>query len=207
MQINLKTTILASSALAGLLNLIQFAESYDQHARAAFAPAWADAATNAPAKTAAAKDAVATPAPTTSTAASISDPALAAAGKLTSAGLNPIFAASYLAVQSKTGTPWQLLAAVHETETGQSNDTSRKSYAGAIGPMQFMPGTFSRYALDGDGNGTKDITDFDDALLSAGNYLRAGGADKGHYYTALYNYNHSSTYVNHVLYIAHKLGL
>jgi hypothetical protein len=204
-QINLKTTILASSALAGLLNLIQFAESYDQHARAAFAPAWADAATNTPAKTTSIKNTVATPSPTAPAPAS--DPSLAAAAKLSTAGLNPVFAPNYLSVQTKTGTPWQLLAAVHETETGQSGDTNRKSYAGATGPMQFMPGTFSRYALDGDGNGTKDITDFDDALLSAGNYLRAGGAAGGHYYTALYNYNHSSSYVNHVLSIAHKLGL
>jgi membrane-bound lytic murein transglycosylase B len=131
----------------------------------------------------------------------------AAQAKLTAAHLKPEFAASYLSVQAKTGTPWQLLAAVHKIETGQSGDSAIRSYAGAQGPMQFMPATFAHYAMDGDANGTTTITDFDDALLSAGNYLRAGGADKGRYSAALYNYNHSYAYVNNVMAIARRLGL
>ena len=96
---------------------------------------------------------------------------------------------------------------MHYTETGQSDNTARRSYAGAVGPMQFMPATFAHYAQDGDGNGTKDITNFQDSLLTAGRYLAAGGADKGRYENALFNYNHSSVYVTHVLSIAHRLGL
>ena len=43
--------------------------------------------------------------------------------------------------------------------------------AGATGPMQFMPATFALYAADGDGNGTTDITNLSDSLLTAGRYL------------------------------------
>ena len=92
-------------------------------------------------------------------------------------------------------------------ETGQRGDTTITSYAGAIGPMQFMPATFRAYSLDGDGDGVKSITDLDDAVFSGANYLRAGGADKGRYHTALYNYNHSNVYVGKVLTIARRLGL
>lgn len=214
MPFNLKTTIIASSALAGLLNLIQFTSSYNQQAKASFAPSWAEAAParptgtpiSPPAATAAtvAPTAPAAPAPAPT---AITGPVATVQAKLTSAGLKPAFAASYLAVQTQTGTPWQLLAAVHRLESGQSGDTDRRSSAGATGPMQFMPATFNHYALDGDGNGTKDITDVDDALLTAGRYLAAGGAARGSYQTALYNYNHSNAYVANVLTIAHRLGL
>jgi len=213
MPFNLKTTIIASSALAGLLNLIQFASSYNQQAQASFAPSWAEAASARPAGSPIASPATAaTVAPTAPAApapapTAITGPVATVQAKLTSAGLQPGFAASYLAVQSQTGTPWQLLAAVHRLESGQSGNTARRSSAGATGPMQFMPATFNHYALDGDGNGTKDITDVDDALLTAGRYLAAGGAARGSYQTALYNYNHSNTYVANVLTIAHHLGL
>jgi membrane-bound lytic murein transglycosylase B len=209
MTLNLKTTLLASTALAGVLNLAQMAGSYQ--AQVSFA---AEQASNtstpkaAPAKVARAT-AAATPAPTPvpTPVPAPPNPVVAAQTKLAAAGLSPTFAANYLDVQAKTNVPWQILAAVHKIETGQSGDTARKSYAGATGPMQFMPATFAHYALDGDANGTKDITDLDDALLTAGRYLAAGGADKGNYRTALYNYNHSNTYVNNVLGIAGRLGL
>jgi membrane-bound lytic murein transglycosylase B len=209
MTITLKTTILASSALAGLLNLANFSANYNQRLQASFTPSWAESATPTPAPVKAATAAVA---PTPQPLAAITTPpppapADIATTKLAAAGLKSQFAASYLSVQAKTGTPWQLVAAVHVTETTQSDNTARSSSAGAIGPMQFMPGTWRAYALDGDGNGTTDITDLDDALLTGGRYLAAGGAAKGNYNNALYNYNHSNTYVAHVMAIARRLGL
>jgi membrane-bound lytic murein transglycosylase B len=214
MQITLKTTILASTALAVMLNLIQFAVTYRSPARAD--ASWVDVAAKqiapTPKPAAPKARAIATETNTETTAGATLTAAsdtmtTAVAAKLSAAGLKPDYAANYLDVQTKTGTPWQLLAAVHKVETGQRGDTAVKSYAGATGPMQFMPRTFAHYAMDGDGDGVKQITDLDDALLSAGNYLRAGGADKGKYNTALYNYNHSNAYVNKVLSIARKLGL
>lgn len=129
------------------------------------------------------------------------------AERLTAAGLKPDYAAIYLGVEAQTGTPWQLLAAVHQVETGQRGDTSTTSSAGAQGPMQFLPSTFQSYGMDGDDNGTRDIHDLDDAMLSAGRYLAANGAAKGHYRDALYHYNHSEAYVSRVMGIAHQLGL
>ena len=73
--------------------------------------------------------------------------------------------------------------------------------------MQFMPATFRIYAQDGDGDGAKDIHNLDDAMLTAGHYLAAGGATRRQYSTALYHYNHSSSYVGKVLNLAHRLGL
>jgi membrane-bound lytic murein transglycosylase B len=219
--LNLKTTILFSSAIAVALNVGQFFATYQQR-EAAFAPSWAQAAGESTAQdtTAAAKVQPAQTGQTavvadTSTVAAApaaivpaADPGAAAASvRLASAGLKPDYASLYLAAQAKTGTPWQLLAAVHEVETGQSGSTTRSSYAGATGPMQFMPATFAHYALDGDGDGITDIHNVDDAVFSAGNYLRAGGADRGAYSDALYNYNHSYSYVDRVLGIARQLGL
>lgn len=213
MTTGLKTTLIASASLAGLLNIIEFTNSYAQQAHASLVQSSAQTVSARPAIVAKA-EVVASPVVTPATTApaappvqSAPDPVAAAQTKLASTGLKPEFAASYLSVQAETGTPWQLLAAVHRVETGQSGDTSRASSAGAVGPMQFMPATFAHYALDGDGNGTATITDFDDALLTAGRYLAAGGAARGNYQTALYNYNHSNTYVNNVLAIAHRLGL
>src|SRR5262249_38651869 len=123
------------------------------------------------------------------------------------AGLNPVYAGLYLSVQQHTGTPWQVLAAVHHYETGQAGTTTRTSSAGATGPMQFLPATFARYAADGNGDGQADIHNLDDAMLTAGRYLAAGGAGRGQYSTALYHYNHSWSYVSRVLDLAHQLGL
>lgn len=129
------------------------------------------------------------------------------AATLAAHGLNPQFAAQYLAAQKATGTPWQLTAAVHVVETGQSGTSAVTSYAGAQGPMQFMPGTFRAYGLDADGDGSADITNVNDAILTGANYLRAGGAASGNYVGALLTYNHSTRYANHVLGIAQSLGL
>ncbi len=221
MTTGLKTTLIASLSIMGLLNLFTFAATYNQHAQASFAPGWAETvsakSSPGPATVTQATPATSLPsdaAPTTDQPAAeptpnltAPDPVLAAQTKLTAAGLKPTFAANYLAVQARTGTPWQLLAAVHSVETGQSGDTTRTSSAGATGPMQFMPATFAHYALDGDGDGTATISDLDDALLTAGRYLAAGGADKGNYRNALYNYNHSDAYVTKVLWITNRLGL
>jgi soluble lytic murein transglycosylase-like protein len=215
MRINLKSTILLSSSLAVLLNVGHFLVSYPKSKDAFFtSSAYADTASvkaqaAAPAKPSPLPRLSAT-APGSSNSPSASVPtadAVSVAAELSRAGLRSDFASLYLSVQHQTGTPWQLLAAVHRAETGQSGNTNRSSYAGATGPMQFMPATFNHYALDGDGNGTKDITDVDDAMLTAGRYLAAGGASRGQYSQALYNYNHSSSYVSQVLGTAHRLGL
>ena len=50
------------------------------------------------------------------------------------------------------------------------------SWAGAFGHTQFMPSTFLRIAVDGDGDGRRDIVDsVPDALASTANYLAKAG--------------------------------
>lgn len=55
-------------------------------------------------------------------------------------------------------------------------DAMKGSWAGAMGQPQFMPSTFTGYAVDGNGDGRKDIwTDLDDVFSSAANYLASIG--------------------------------
>lgn len=54
------------------------------------------------------------------------------------------------------------------------------SWAGAMGNMQFMPSTFTKYAVDRDGNGKIDIwSSMPDAFASAANFLRGIGFRPG----------------------------
>ncbi len=56
----------------------------------------------------------------------------------------------------------------------------RGSWAGAMGLPQFMPSSFAKYAVDGDGDGKRDIwTDVPDALASVANFLRKQGWQPG----------------------------
>lgn len=127
-------------------------------------------------------------------------------GALAKAGLKTQFAGLYQKASEKYGVPWQIIAAVHVTETHQSGTAVVTSYAGAQGPMQFMPATFAHYAQDGDGDRIPQINNVQDAVFSAANYLKANGAAQGRITNALFCYNHSMAYVNHVLGIAQSLG-
>jgi len=99
----------------------------------------------------------------------------------------------YREAASKFGIDWKLIEAVHQVETGKSGDTCKGSYAGATGPMQFMPGTFRAYQNEG-GN----ICSLHDSVFAAANLLASGGADSGDIDSALFNYNHSMSYVQKV---------
>ena len=60
-----------------------------------------------------------------------------------------------------------------------SADEMESSWAGAMGHFQFMPSTFKAYALDADDDGKINIWhDFDDAVISAANYLSHMGWKK-----------------------------
>ena len=98
---------------------------------------------------------------------------------------------------------WTLLAAIGQVETGHGA-TKASSYAGAQGPMQFMPATFATYGVDGDGDGDRDISDPADAIFSAAHYLCSNGAGRSAEATAraIWHYNHADWYVALVLKLA-----
>ncbi len=54
------------------------------------------------------------------------------------------------------------------------------SWAGAFGHTQFMPSTYARIAVDGDGDGRRDlVASIPDALASTANYLKQAGWRSG----------------------------
>lgn len=83
----------------------------------------------------------------------------------------------YKAAGEKYGIPWQILFGLHKTETGCRNGPILSGYgSGAQGPMQFMPGTWRAYGVDGDGDGVADINNAKDAIHGAANYLAKHGS-------------------------------
>ena len=84
----------------------------------------------------------------------------------------------------------------------QSRTANRVTYARAMGPMQFLPGTWSRYASDGDGDGKADVQNVYDASLAAARYLCSGGLnlrDPSQVMAAILRYNNSIAYARNVL--------
>ncbi|TXI58126.1 lytic transglycosylase domain-containing protein, partial [Mycolicibacter arupensis] len=83
-----------------------------------------------------------------------------------------------------------------------SNAPGRVVYARALGPMQFLPGTWSRYAADGDGDGRADPQNVYDATLAAARYLCSGGMnlrEQSQVLTAILRYNNSMAYAENVM--------
>jgi membrane-bound lytic murein transglycosylase B len=84
----------------------------------------------------------------------------------------------------------------------QSGGGGRVSYARAMGPMQFLPGTWARYASDGDGDGQADPQNLYDATLAAARYLCSGGLnlrDESQVLSSILRYNNSMPYARNVL--------
>jgi membrane-bound lytic murein transglycosylase B len=104
------------------------------------------------------------------------------------------------------GLRWTLLAAVGQVESGHGRNNGPSS-AGAIGPMQFMPGTFASYGVDGDADGIVDAFSPADAIFSAARYLCASGYDgtPAGDQRALLAYNHAQWYVDLVLATERKI--
>jgi membrane-bound lytic murein transglycosylase B len=84
----------------------------------------------------------------------------------------------------------------------QTVQAGRVTYARAMGPMQFLPGTWARYASDANGDGKADIQNLYDASLGAARYLCSGNLnlrDRSQVLSAILRYNNSMAYAQNVL--------
>jgi Transglycosylase SLT domain len=103
----------------------------------------------------------------------------------------------YREAQRRFQVGWHVLAAVNFVESAFGRLRS-PSWAGALGPMQFLPSTWRAYGLGGN------VHDPRDAILGAANYLNASGAPHDNR-RALYAYNPSHAYVEAVLRYAERM--
>jgi membrane-bound lytic murein transglycosylase B len=77
----------------------------------------------------------------------------------------------------------------------------------AVGPMQFIPSTWARYEVDGNGDGVADPQNLYDAARAAADYLCTAGGDlstDAGIQRAVFAYNHSDAYVAKVLSFAQE---
>ena len=102
------------------------------------------------------------------------------------------------------GLSWTVLAAIGQIESADGQNMG-PSTAGALGPMQFLPSTWTTWGTDGFGDtGAPNIMNPYDAVPSAARLLCADGAASGGQglRAAIFDYNHASWYVNEVLTLA-----
>jgi len=87
-------------------------------------------------------------------------------------------------------------------DTDQGKLDTDTVYDRAVGPMQFLPGTWAGLGRDGNGDGKADPNNVADAALATADYLCIGGGnmlDREDLLAAVFRYNRSWEYVSHVL--------
>lgn len=95
-----------------------------------------------------------------------------------------------------------------------SAGSMRGGWAGEIGPMQFLPSSYMKYAIDFDGNGRRDlVTSVPDMLASAANFLKANGWRAGQpwgpgtaNYNAIREWNKAEVYQRTIAVMSQKLA-
>lgn len=132
--------------------------------------------------------------------------------------------------QPGCGLGWNTLAAIGDSESGHGShggallaatgystprilgprlplaDTDNGTWDGdtvndrAVGPMQFIPSTWATWGADGNGDGTADPNQIDDAALAAARYLCHSGSvtTAASWRAAVYSYNHLDSYVDRI---------
>ncbi|MCI0689971.1 MAG: hypothetical protein L0Y54_22450 [Sporichthyaceae bacterium] len=91
-------------------------------------------------------------------------------------------------------------ATISDSDNGRWDGDSRWDHA--VGPMQFLPGTWRSFGQNGNSDGVRDPHNMYDAALAAATYLCAGGRDLATFSglrAALLAYNPSDSYVQAVL--------
>lgn len=102
----------------------------------------------------------------------------------------------------------QLLRIATDLQTDPLGITG--SFSGAMGPAQFIPSSFMRFGVDGDGDGKRDPFNIADATASIGSYLKSAGwkeaAGEEQKRQAIWSYNHSLVYVNTTIMLYEELS-
>jgi cell wall-associated NlpC family hydrolase len=111
----------------------------------------------------------------------------------------PEYLALYQEAATELGLPWELLAAVGKVESDHGRNPAcwKPNAAGAEGPMQFLPSTFSEYSWASGGR-DPNIDDPRDAIYAAAAMLVDNDV-RDDPRAALYTYNHSHAYIEQVL--------
>lgn len=85
----------------------------------------------------------------------------------------------------------------------------RGSRAGALGAPQFLPSSYLRFGVDGDGDGRIDLYDIADAAASAAHFLAShgwqGSLSPAQRRQVVWHYNRSDAYVDAVLTLSERL--
>ena len=96
-------------------------------------------------------------------------------------------------------------AVIDDSDNGRLDGNSR--WDRAVGPMQFIPETWSYWETDGNGDGVADPQNLYDAAATAGQFLchlsRTRGSSP---YSFVLGYNSSQTYVSNVMAAADGFG-
>jgi hypothetical protein len=103
----------------------------------------------------------------------------------------------YMQAGKRYDIPWPVLAAINAVESDYGRNLSTSS-AGALGWMQFMPGTWRQYGVSADGQHNPNPYDPRDAIFAAARYLKAAGGSQN-IARAVYAYNHAGWYVDMVM--------
>ncbi len=115
------------------------------------------------------------------------------------------------AARTCPGLDWAVLAGIGKIETNHGRSTlpgvhSGQNSAGAMGPMQFVQGTWDANKVAAPGHIIPNVYDIADAIYSAAKYLCSNGAGAGlptpdarKLHDAISHYNHSEQYVSDVL--------
>jgi murein DD-endopeptidase MepM/ murein hydrolase activator NlpD len=103
----------------------------------------------------------------------------------------------YKAAGRRYDIPWEVLAAINGIETDYGRNLSVSS-AGAIGWMQFLPATWSEYAVPVVGQAAPNPDDPEAAIFAAAHLLAANGGVHD-LRQAIFAYNHASWYVEAVV--------
>ena len=107
-----------------------------------------------------------------------------------------------------------LMAALRIVQRGDmSPGQLRGGWAGEIGQVQFLPGSYDRYAVDYDGNGRRDLVHSTaDALASTANFLKGHGWRRGQpwgpgtqNYSVIKDWNRADVYARTIALMADRL--